>query len=253
MPRRRSGLAVEAVLETDCQFDLVLFGGGDHLFALVRIHRHRLFHHDVAAGGGGGERGGAVHAVRGADVDRVRLDRLEEVVPLLEALLRLHAVFFLVFGELRGIDVAEADQFDLRNLLVSRHVGLADSAAADDGHAQFLRSGRSLLYRRLLDRSFLSRRTFRCHDSDSSLAIHVVSPFPATADKLPETRQIKLLFRPVFLPERSRPASIIPHHSGNASPKKQPIVIFFPFFLCESYSPPVCISRQRGICCFPPE
>lgn len=144
------------MLEADGQKLAGFFRRGDHLFTFVRRHRHRLFDHHVTARFGGRDRGRAVNAVRGADVDRFRLDRLEEVVPLLEALFGLDSVFFLVLGQPFRIDVAEADQLDLRNRFVGRHMGVADTAAADDRHTKLLRSFH-LLYRCLLRRSLFGR------------------------------------------------------------------------------------------------
>ena len=76
------GVGVIAILKTDRQLLFVLLGGVDHLLAFGRIHRHRLFDHDMAAGVGGVDRRRGVHAVGRADADRVGLDFLEHLFPV---------------------------------------------------------------------------------------------------------------------------------------------------------------------------
>ena len=125
-----------AILETDGELAVVGLRGVDHLLAFGGIHGHRFFRDGVAAGFDGGDDGGAVDAVRRADVDHVRLDFAEEVVPFF--ITGLDAP--LVFHDLQAVrlDVAAADDFDLRDFLDGAHVGLADAAAADDGPAELL-------------------------------------------------------------------------------------------------------------------
>ena len=176
------GLGVVAVLEPDRKLHIGGLGRGNHLLAFRRTHRHRLFHHDMTTRLGRGQGSRAVDSVRGADIHRVRLDHLEKIVPLLKALLRLHAVLLLVLLKPIRVDVAEADQFHLGNRLVGGHVRVADAAAADDRHAQF---GRGLLRSRFLHRSLSGRNLFHgrclgCHFSILSLILIWCAPGPST-------------------------------------------------------------------------
>ena len=122
------------ILEADGELAVVGLRGIDHLLAFGGIHGHRFFRDGVAASFNGGDDGGAVDTVRRADVDHVRLDFAEEVVPFFIAGLDAPLVFH-DFQAVR-LDIAAADDFDLRNFLDGAHVGLADAAAADDGPAE---------------------------------------------------------------------------------------------------------------------
>ena len=122
------------ILETDGELAVVGLRGVDHLLAFGGIHGHRFFRDGVAAGFDGGDDGGAVDAVRRADVDHIGLDFAEEVVPFFIAGLDAPLVFH-DFQAVR-LDIAAADDFDLRDFLDGAHVGLADAAAADDGPAE---------------------------------------------------------------------------------------------------------------------
>ena len=117
-------------------FPLVLLRGGDHLLAFGGEHGHGLLADDVTPGVKRIDGRRRVYAVRCANAHAVRLHFLEHFLPVFVEL--GDAPLFSKDFETSRVNVDARDDFHVGHLRQRGHMGMADSAAANKGHAKLL-------------------------------------------------------------------------------------------------------------------
>ena len=136
-----------AALQADLHGAVVLAGGGDHRLAFDDVVADRLLHVHVGARLAGFDHRQAVPVVGRADEHDLGLVLGEQLAVVAEraaassSTAAAAATSSAAAASMPAIDVAQADDFDRRDLHQVEQVGLAVPAAADEGDAQRLFAG----------------------------------------------------------------------------------------------------------------